>query len=215
MLNFSYLDNFNNDSKNIVLRKLRSAGLEHTSVILNHYIISDFLFNEVNLLAEEYPDMLPGKIQVKTNEFIARSFFISMYSEFEYTLLSICKIYEENLKLSNFHNYGGSKIQGIFKCINYLEHEVGIQNLSTSKEWTNEVSLWNVVRNSLVHNGGRINQSRSKKKLKRAIEQFNLLIISTELQEESIIIQYKDIKRVGKSLQDLLNSCIPNQVPEL
>ncbi|MBZ9537033.1 hypothetical protein KGR20_23015 [Cytobacillus oceanisediminis] len=82
---------------------------------------------------------------------VANSFFLSVYGDYEYFLVEICKAFKKKkeLKLTVGDLHG----KGIERSANYFAKVVGLDDIKNTKEWSN-LSNWNVIRNKMIHNYG-------------------------------------------------------------
>lgn len=111
---------------------------------------------------------------------VANAMFLTIYSDFEYFLIELCKAYEDVLELRvKFNDLKGDGVIGAF---DYLDKVVGIDNVKNN-ECYQDIPHWNRIRNLLIHNSAIIEtkweDSVNRLGLKRAESLGNELISLT------------------------------------
>ena len=92
---------------------------------------------------------------------LLNSIFISMFSHLEYKLFLYCKKIEKNSEFKiKLDNLNGSTL---VKYFNYLNLVANIESASKSVKNYQTLTLFQKVRNTLVHNGGIIITDKNKK----------------------------------------------------
>lgn len=80
---------------------------------------------------------------------VANAMFLTIYSDFEYFLIELCKAYRTTLELKvKFDELKGDGVIGAF---DYLDKVVGIDDVKDN-EYYQDLPHWNKVRNLLIHN---------------------------------------------------------------
>lgn len=111
---------------------------------------------------------------------VANAMFLTIYSDFEYFLIELCKAYQATLESKvKFDDLRGDGVIGAF---DYLDKVVGIDNVKNN-EYYQDIPHWNRVRNLLIHNSAIIEtkweDSISRLNLNRASSLGNELISLT------------------------------------
>ncbi|GLY12233.1 hypothetical protein [Pseudobacillus badius] len=123
---------------------------------------------------------------------LSNAIFLTIYSEFEHFLISLCKAYKSELNLKiPFNDLRGEGIQGAYK---YLDLVVGIEDIRQNSIY-NELIHWNKVRNCLVHNSAIIDE-----KTKESIDILNISTASS-LEEYVICLELADCNRFLELIQ--------------
>lgn len=145
------------------------------------------------------PGQMPAEMEydyyqrVMIEEFInilRKSFFVNLYAALESRLIKECHYHEERKQTGesrtkrSLSDTSGSVVQ---KAMTYLE-KVQCINFSRgeSMEWA-EIQNYRVLRNCIVHNGGRLNErTRKRGKLRKFIDRKPTLSLS-EYDDEIIL----------------------------
>ena len=156
---FSYIPMFktNIDSDIIGLRYYAEVEEEKLNEIFN-----EKQKNNINN-EEEWIDYL---ILRKVSPYIFRSsFFVTCYSFIECQLIDICDFLQKEYNYQlNFNDFGRKK--SIFLAKTYLKKVVDISFPDNTKSW-NKITMFNIIRNNIVHNGSRLYQDDNHDNAKR------------------------------------------------
>ncbi|UED81069.1 hypothetical protein FH508_0004035 [Lysinibacillus sp. CD3-6] len=116
---------------------------------------------------------------------VANAIFLTLYSDFEYFLINLCKAYKETLNLRL--KFSDLKGDGIIGALNYLDRVVGIE--VKNNNYYQELPHWNKIRNVLIHNSGIIE--------KESVDSIDRLNIKSahSLGNELITLSLKDVER--------------------
>ncbi|MGB3346530.1 MAG: hypothetical protein WBA71_04670 [Candidatus Humimicrobiia bacterium] len=150
----------------------------------NHYI--DSLIDEYHMLKKAY-----------TN-FLRTSVFIACFSLLEHELIFLCEQVQKKknpkTKFKNFKKRGGI----IYRTKDYIEKEAKI-SLSNQKLLWDDLNNYRLIRNILVHNQGRFDNSKRVKKVEEFVNNKNWLEL-----DKLNRIQFKKgfLKEVKKTIED-------------
>ncbi|MCP2518911.1 hypothetical protein NLC26_03300 [Candidatus Aminicenantes bacterium AC-708-M15] len=102
------------------------------------------------------------------------SFFVTIYTLLEYKLIFICNYYYLCKKLNLPDPSTLKKEKGIFRARKYLKKHVKVSFPDGHPSWR-KIRFYNLLRNFIVHNFGRLNDSKKAKKLETFIEKSSKL----------------------------------------
>lgn len=187
--NLHILDNYNEALEDLLETKKKEfedfaeeelEGL--TDEQINEY--NDFLSDEYWLLSKAFPNILRSYL------------FVACYSLLEYGLVSLCKHLQKknNYKIELEDIIG----KGINRVKTYLKKVAEINFPDQTKSW-NDIINYSNLRNFIVHNQGRLDNSNKAKKVGRFIKKKNWV----ELDKLSRI-QFKKgfFREVKKTIED-------------
>lgn len=128
---------------------------------------------------------------------MANALFLTVYSDFEYFLIELCKAYQTStilrIKLNDL------KGEGVIGALDYLDRVVGID--VKNNKYYQELPHWNKIRNYIVHNSAIIDD-----KCIKSVDYLNIKKASS-LDNELICMNFNDVKRfihITEGIQDYL-----------
>src|SRR5690606_30480133 len=139
-------------SNNVFYNNLESIiRLTKESLKLTESQKTEFHKNLLNEKFENY-DKSESSHLANADWIILNSIFISMFSHFEYKLFLYCKAIEKSNEFKiKLDNLSGSTL---VKYLNYLNLVANIESASKNTRNYQTLTLFQKVRNTLVHNGG-------------------------------------------------------------
>lgn len=143
---------------------------------------------------------IKDEIRKKENEYlvipkIANAIFLTLYSDFEYFLLNLCKAYKDSLNLRL--KFSDLKGDGIIGMMDYLDRVVGIE--VKNNKYYQELPHWNKIRNILVHNSGIIEENALP-----SIEYLNIKTVDS-LGNKIVTLSLEDINRFTSITDNIQN----------
>lgn len=203
--------------------------IELNLYILDNYIenLEDLLENKIKKFEDWADEELEGLTEEQRNEYsdslsddywiiskafpniLRSSLFVTCYSLLEYALISLCEQLQKQKGLKKESKK--YKIENILNAKDYLEGETKICFHDQIPSW-NDINNYRLVRNLIVHNQGRLDNSDNSNKAKKVRNFINKnkknwveLEDKYYLEDKCIqIIQFKKgfLKEVKKTIKD-------------